>query len=318
MTRVLRLVIALALAALPACSSGGEGHEAHLARPADGLDLRASVSPTEVPLLGELELTVDLFVPAGVAPPDFVPVIPDGFAGEVGPARTHDVGAADARGTWTSWTVRLRPTRLGEIEVPSMRVEAGGQVASSAAATVTATSVLAGHGEDAEAPAPPFPAPAAIWPWFAAALALLGSVALFFGLRGRRRQSAPAATPLPPHTRALRALALLRQAPRSTPAEIDRFYVDVSQVLRVYLEERFGLHAPERTTEEFLPEVEASGVLTHDQGRHLRQFLEQCDLVKFARYLPGEDVHTATLQFAVDLVESTRADARRAVEVAAS
>jgi hypothetical protein len=36
--------------------------------------------------------------------------------------------------------------------------------------------------------------------------------------------------------------------PRGTEAEVERFYVEVSDVLRTYVEERFGLRAPERTT----------------------------------------------------------------------
>ena len=63
----------------------------------------------------------------------------------------------------------------------------------------------------------------------------------------------------------------------------ERFAVEVSEAARKYLEDRFGLRAPERTTEEFLAELSGSVAL---DGRHkelLADFLTRCDLVKFAR-----------------------------------
>ena len=115
------------------------------------------------------------------------------------------------------------------------------------------------------------------------------------------------------YTKALRELARLRAQSRRTAAEVEAFYVAVSAVLRVYLEERFGLHAPERTTEEFLHEVEhadASGAawLSTAHVLELRRFLQQCDLVKFAAQVPAETVHLQTLAIAVQFVEATRPD----------
>ena len=104
--------------------------------------------------------------------------------------------------------------------------------------------------------------------------------------------------PLAAHVKALRALARLRGQPRVTEAEVEAFYVDVSQVLRVYLEERFGLHAPERTTEEFLGEIEQSDLLNADHRLSITRFLQQCDLVKFARLIPQSEVHDQTFRIA--------------------
>ena len=117
----------------------------------------------------------------------------------------------------------------------------------------------------------------------------------------------------PAHIKALQEFARLRGQSRRTPGEIDTFYVDVSQVLRVYLEERFALRAPERTTEEFLQEVEAGGPLTTTQCLELRRFLQQCDLVKFAAQVPAEEVHLLTLAAAEVLVEATKSDTVRSL-----
>ena len=119
---------------------------------------------------------------------------------------------------------------------------------------------------------------------------------------------------MPPHVNALRALQRLRGAPRTTSAQVDAFYVEVSSVLRVYLEERFGLRAPELTTEEFLLGLESGDQLARGHRAELERFLMQCDLVKFAAVVPGENEHLATFALAEAFVESTRAD-RGAAEV---
>jgi hypothetical protein len=83
------------------------------------------------------------------------------------------------------------------------------------------------------------------------------------------------------------------------------FCIAVSDTVRWYLEERFEFRAPERTTEEFLIELQATNLLTPDRKQSLSEFLQRCDLVKFARYEPGrpelQDLHAA----AVRLVEET-------------
>jgi hypothetical protein len=106
---------------------------------------------------------------------------------------------------------------------------------------------------------------------------------------------------IPPHVRAKQklqeALGLLGQ-----PRE---FCIMVSDTIRYYLEERFTFRAPERTTDEFLYELRQTELLTPDQKESLGEFLKRCDLVKFARYEPGEpelrDLHDSALR----LVEET-------------
>ena len=51
------------------------------------------------------------------------------------------------------------------------------------------------------------------------------------------------------------------------------FCILVSDTVRLYLEERFNFHAPERTTEEFLHELQATRLLLPDQKQSLGEFL---------------------------------------------
>jgi hypothetical protein len=57
----------------------------------------------------------------------------------------------------------------------------------------------------------------------------------------------------------------------------------VSDAVRVYLDGRFDLRAPDRTTEEFFDELQSSASLNVSQKQTLHSFLQQCDLAKFAK-----------------------------------
>lgn len=138
--------------------------------------------------------------------------------------------------------------------------------------------------------------------WWVVIFAVLAAAALvlWWWWKNRKQNVAPPPA-VPAHVRAKRklqeALALLSQ-PKP-------FVIAVSNTARTYLEERFRFHAPERTTEEFLRELAGTQLLLPDQKVSLADFLASCDLVKFAKYEPGEkellDLHGA----AVRLIEET-------------
>jgi hypothetical protein len=142
-----------------------------------------------------------------------------------------------------------------------------------------------------------------LWTWVGLGLVLAGLLAWWLWRRSRRPLPPPPPEPiLPAHEKARmnlkEALALL-QEPRS-------FCILVSDTIRVYLEERFQLHAPERTTEEFLEVLQTSALLSYEQKQILGDFLVRCDLVKFARYEPGSAELQAIYDTAVRLVEETQ------------
>jgi hypothetical protein len=150
---------------------------------------------------------------------------------------------------------------------------------------------------------PPVEIPAG-WLWVmwmggALLLAALG----YWGWRYWKKRQVQMAIPpvIPAHMRAKQrleeALRLLAQ-----PRE---FCIIVSDTIRYYLEERFTFRAPERTTEEFLYELRKTNLLTPDQKESLGEFLKRCDLVKFARYEPGEPELRALHSSALRLVEET-------------
>ncbi len=152
-----------------------------------------------------------------------------------------------------------------------------------------------------------WPAPPSRWLWIALGI-LAVLAAAFLALRKvllTPRTFLHLPPPVPPHEIALNALADLRAKGWIEALQIEPFYVALSGIVRRYLEGRFGLRAPERTTEEFIRDALSSRKLSDAHRDLVAGFLEQSDLVKFARHAPGpSDMHNA-LDSAECLVRET-------------
>jgi len=141
-----------------------------------------------------------------------------------------------------------------------------------------------------------------IWVWVALALVMIVGVAILtWHLWQKRRRAMPMVPPVPAHVRARQKL----DEALAHIAEAKLFCTMVSDTIRVYLEERFEFRAPERTTEEFLYELRGTNLLLPDQKESLGEFLKRCDLVKFARYEPGQPELRDLRDSALRLVEET-------------
>jgi len=151
-----------------------------------------------------------------------------------------------------------------------------------------------------------------LWIWLAVAAALLLGAAPFAlrALAGwRAKADAKSAFEL-----ARSELDALLAGPRPRPDhpdKIDAFFVELSGIIRRYLERRFSLRSPELTTERFLEVVSASPSLTAAHQELLRDLLRQSDLVKFAHHIPTPEA----IQNAIDAAESFLAETRDEREV---
>jgi len=107
--------------------------------------------------------------------------------------------------------------------------------------------------------------------------------------------------PLPAHVIALKALEHLKQQQLVEKGLFKKYYFGVSDILRHYIEARFALMAPERTTEEFLQELQETDLINTVQKDIIKSFLLHCDMVKFAKYQPEPDeidkIYSITLEF---------------------
>jgi len=143
------------------------------------------------------------------------------------------------------------------------------------------------------------------WSLGGGAAALVVAALLLVWWRRRQRPEAIAAR-IPAHELAYAELRELVAADLLGQGLVREFYQGVSDILRRYLERRFGLRAPERTTEEFLAELAASDTLSAEHKAVLGQFLQHCDLVKFAKMEPSEQEIQHTFDACKNVIEQTK------------
>ena len=132
------------------------------------------------------------------------------------------------------------------------------------------------------------------WPYAAAALLLLAVLLAVVLLRRRRVKAVELPPPIPPYEIAMEELRRLVEAHLIEQGDFMGFYNAIQGILRRYIEARFDIHAPERTTEEFLSELRGSRSPIGKHQKLLESFLTHCDLVRFAKHTPEKQEIQAT------------------------
>jgi len=203
-------------------------------------------------------------------------------------------------GTLTlSRTLVLEPFLAGQYTIPAFSVtfeNRGGTLYSvvSADLPIQVTSVLPPQAGDQELEAMTGPlgmqSRRPLWFGLGAACFLAMGAAAAFRLRRNApiRDRALSAADI-----ALGDLDRLLDARLAETGRHREFYQAISDIARRYVEARYSVHAPRRTTEEFLEEAARHASL-REHSTLLQGFLSACDLVKFARHAPtGEEVGLA-------------------------
>ena len=131
------------------------------------------------------------------------------------------------------------------------------------------------------------PAPSRGDGWWLVGLTAAAGLAGAAGLAvWRRRRQAAAVPALSPQELAYLELQQLLDQDLSR-RDVKQFYVELTGIVRRYIERTTGIHAPEQTTEEFLREINAGRVFPPQERGRLAAFLESADLVKFAAFEPA-------------------------------
>ena len=148
------------------------------------------------------------------------------------------------------------------------------------------------------------------WVWVIVVASVVGGGAGWLYLR-RRRVAELVRIFRPAHEIAYARLRALIADDLINAGRIKEFYERVSDILRHYIEHRFDLRAPERTTEEFLAELQWTDALSGSDKERLGEFLTHCDLVKFARHEPTAEQIQRTFDLVKGFIEETRSDERK-------
>ncbi len=152
------------------------------------------------------------------------------------------------------------------------------------------------------------------WMWIllgVSAVAVLGAGGVLV-LRSRK-QRAQVAARRSAYDEAVAKLGALEQRGAPDAESTDAWFVELSAIVRDYLEQRYEIRAPELTTEEFLQVASRNSNLKTDHRALLSAFLERADRVKFAGYRPDREESLASLEVARKFVEDTRLRATEGV-----
>lgn len=193
----------------------------------------------------------------------------------------------------------LEPTRTGQLQIDPVvvtftdeRSEGDGRehTVETEALTLEVTSIIGDEApslddlEGIQGPvALPKPGSRALL-WIVVVCPCVILVALSIWLVLRRKASQPERV-LSPQELAYLELQQIVEAELSE-RDVKAFYVELTGIVRRYIERTTGIHAPEQTTEEFLREIGSGDAFSHDDRARLGAFLEAADLVKFAAHRP--------------------------------
>jgi len=235
--------------------------------------------------------------------------------------RESDIPVEDGRRF--GWVLVLDSLSPGPQELPAINLEIGNttdsteqNVIKTKPVTLTVESSLGAAPEEAELRDIRGPIEVSLtspWPWWSW-LILGGSIVIAVAIvflvvahTSRKTDESATATPLlPADVEALEAINQLESEQLLTKARFHFFYTRLSAIVRRYIERRFSVMAPERTTDEFLREIRHQVILTNPQKDALAGFLRAADMVKFAKHEPLPQEGNAALLGARQFVAETR------------
>ena len=139
--------------------------------------------------------------------------------------------------------------------------------------------------------------------WLLAVLVIL-TVSLI-QIRRRRAAGDTAAPRDPAYIVALRELDKWRGDKFWAPERQKTFYSGITDTLKTYIEDRFGVDAPEMTTAELFDALRQADDLPADLREELRDLFERADFVKFAKHVASDEDNARALPTAVRFVTST-------------
>ena len=128
--------------------------------------------------------------------------------------------------------------------------------------------------------------------------------------RWHPRAAEAAPPPRPPEEIALEKLHALKAEGEPGPDRKKQWYIRLSEILREYIGLRYDFNGLESTTEEIVHILR--GRKTHGLTQaELFRFLNDCDMVKFAKYLPTSGEDDLAIGEAFRIVQLTTPEAKR-------
>ena len=145
------------------------------------------------------------------------------------------------------------------------------------------------------------------WGWILVVIiVILGAI---FGLLLYKKKLpitlTPAKKEIPPYELAIQLLERLRDEKLCERGQEKEFYTRLTDILRSYIDSRFGINAMEMTTTQIIESLNSNNE-TVDSKSYVEQVLEIADFVKFAKVRPLPDDNVKSYNWALQFVKETK------------
>lgn len=144
--------------------------------------------------------------------------------------------------------------------------------------------------------------------WVLAGLILLAVLFYLYRKYRKKKSGQPVIRKeviIPPHIKALKALKALDEEELWQHGEVKQYHSEITEIIRSYFSERFGLQALELTTSETIGHLKSRKDAEIIIGI-TENFLTNADLVKFAKFSPLNTVNEEMMKQAIEIVEKTK------------
>ena len=117
-----------------------------------------------------------------------------------------------------------------------------------------------------------------------------------------------------PHEKALQKIEKIKSKHLSASTDQKEYYTELTDILRQYLEDRFGIKAKEMTSSEIIYRLEKEKKEDGSMVEELREVFQTADLVKFAKYSVQDNINDTYLNSVVQFIDSTKEENAPTVE----
>ena len=159
----------------------------------------------------------------------------------------------------------------------------------------------------------PYSAPisfAEVFPWAGGGIGLILVIFVLIYIIKKIKRKEPIIGRIKPrepaHIIALRDLSRLKDDKLWQNDKIKTYYTVLTDIVRLYLWNRYKIRTLERTSEEILDSLKASDFKNNDAFNTLKEIFYTSDLVKFAKFKPIADEHEKCLNGAYSFVDKTK------------
>lgn len=154
------------------------------------------------------------------------------------------------------------------------------------------------------------------WALLGLGILLIIGIAIYIFRKIKRKEpiiNLPQKPKIPPYEKALTELEELRIQKLWQIGKTKEFHSELTDILRVYIEEQFNVEAMEMITYDVITSLKTAK-LPDEEIKRIEKILTLADMVKFAKFQPLPDEHDNSLKNGVSFVENTKTQAPEAPE----